>query len=185
MEDSRIIELFFERSEQAISELSEKYGAMCLKIAENITGSKQDAEECVNDAYLGVWEKVPPERPDSLAGYVCRITRNIAVKKYRSNTAQKRSRVYDEAFEELCECISSPGSVEDEFAAAELTRNIESFLETLDKKSRVMFVRRYWYSDTVEQISELFGISRHAVSVRLSRIRGKLKKHLAGKGVTL
>ena len=185
MDDSRIVELFFERSEQAIAGLSEKYGALCLRIAENITGSRQDAEECVNDAYLAVWDTVPPEKPNSLAGYVCRITRNIAVKKYRSNTAKKRGGAYDAVFEEICECIPSPDSVEDEIVSRELTRMIDGFLETLDKESRVMFVRRYWYSDTVEQLSSMFGMSKHAVSVRLSRIREKLKKHLAQKGVLL
>ncbi len=185
MDDSRIIELFYERSEQAIAGLSEKYGALCLKIAENVTGSREDAEECVNDAYLAVWDAVPPEKPNSLAGYVCRITRNIAVKKYRSNTAQKRNAAYDAVFDELSEYIPSSDSVEDEIGSRELTRMIDGFLAALDKKSRVMFVRRYWYSDTVEQIASMFGTSRHAVSVRLSRIREKLKKYLEKEGVLL
>ena len=183
MEDAKIIELLCERSEQAIAALSEKYGALCLKIALNVLNSREDAEECVNDAYLGVWNTVPPQKPDPLVSYVCRIVRNLAVKKYRYNTAQKRNSFYDAALDELAECFPSPQTVESELEAEEITRALDGFLETLDKKSRVMFVRRYWYSESPEELSALFGISGHAVSVRLDRIKKKLKKYLAEKGV--
>lgn len=101
MDDREIIKLFFERSEQAITELSNKYGTVCSKIAFNILNSKQDAEECVNDAYLGVWNTVPPQDPSPLLSYVCRIVRNLSIKKYRANTADKRNSIYDVALDEL------------------------------------------------------------------------------------
>ena len=107
MDDDRIIELFFERSEQAIVELSGKYGSVCSRIAQNILNDQLDSEECVNDAYLVVWNSIPPQRPDSLAGYVCSIVRNIALNKYHRNTAKKRNSVYDVALEEIAEYLPS------------------------------------------------------------------------------
>ena len=185
MDDSKIIELFFERSEQAIIELSKKYGPVFKKLALNILKSERDAEECIEDAYLGVWNTIPPQRPEHLSGYVCRIVRNTAIKKYHSNTAKKRDGEYDVALDELEECLSSPQSVEDEIDARELARIIDDFLGTLDKQSRIMFVRRYYHSDSIDELARLFGTSGHNVSVRLFRIRNKLKKHLIKKGVSL
>ena len=182
MDDGKIIELFFERSEQAIAELSEKYGPLCLRLAENILGNGSDAEECVNDAYLGVWNSVPPTRPDSLPGYLSRIVRNIAVKRYRSNSAAKRNSSYDTSLDELGECFPSGDSVEDEFSALELSRALDMFLGGLDSRSRIIFVRRYWYADSVGDIAAMFRTGKHNVSVILSRTRKKLKKYLKEKG---
>ena len=184
MEDSKIIELFFERSEQAISELSNKYGAICRKVADNILNNRLDAEECVNDAFLGVWNTVPPQRPDPLLSYVCRIVRNLALKKYHKKTAQKRNSFYDAALDEMANCIPSSFSVEDEISAKEVAEMIGRFLETLDQPSRVMFVRRYWHADSIEELAELFHKSKHYISVRLSRIRKALKQYLIEKGVS-
>ena len=155
MDDSKIIELFYERSEQAIIELSHKYGTVCTKVANNILNDVRDTEECVNDAYLGAWNTIPPQNPNPLLSYVCRIVRNLAIKRYHSNTAKKRNSIYDVA------------------------------LDGLDKESRVMFVRRYWYADSISDLAQLFHTSNHNVSVRLSRIRNKLKKHLIQEGVLL
>lgn len=185
MEDSKIIELFNERSEQAITELSKKYGSICIKVANNILNNQADAEECINDTYLGVWNTIPPQKPNPLLSYVCRIVRNLAVKKYHSNTAKKRNSFYDVALDELENCFSSAETTEDEFSAKELTEIINDFLETLDKDNRVMFVRRYWFSDSVGDIAKLFNTSSHNVSVRLSRVREKLKKHLIKEGFYL
>lgn len=107
MEDSKIIELFFERSEQAIAELSYKYGGVCRKIAFNILNNLQDVEECVNDTYLEAWNSIPPQNPNPLVTYICKITRNIALKKYRYNTAKRRNGFYDISLSELEECIPS------------------------------------------------------------------------------
>lgn len=185
MDDSKIIELFYERSEQAIIELSNKYGRICRRAADNILNDRRDSEECVNDAFLAVWNTVPPQRPDPLLSYVCRIVRNLALKKYHGNTAQKRNSIYDAALDEIAECIPSSFSVEDEVAAKEVAGLIDAFLETLDSQSRILFVRRYWYADPIEDLASLFNKSRHYVSVRLSRIRNALKKYLEKEGVSL
>ena len=178
LDDRKITELFFERSEQAVIELSKKYEKLLSKIAFNILGNRRDSEECVNDAYLGVWNTIPPQTPNPLLSYVCRIVRNLAVKKYHANTAAKRNSFYDVALDELEPCFPSDFSVEEEFNARETARLIDDFLAELDSDSRVMFVRRYWYSDSLDEIAKLFGISKHNVSVRLFRIREKLKSHL-------
>ena len=184
MEDARIIELFFERSEQAIAGLSEKYGPTCLRIAENILNDRSDAEECVNDAYLAVWNAIPPEKPQALLSYVCRIVRNLALKKHRANTAGKRGSRCDIALDEIAECLPSASDVESEFEAKRAAESINAFLASLDKESRVLFVRRYWFSDPVSDIAADFGRSGHYISVRLSRIRKKLKNHLEKEGIT-
>lgn len=179
LEDSKIIELFFERSEQAIGELSDKYGLVCSKVAFNILNNKQDAEECVNDAFLGVWNTIPPQNPNSLLSYVCRIVRNLAISKYHKNTAAKRNSIYDVALDELENCFASADFTEDEFDAKETARIIDDFLSQLDRENRIMFVRRYWYADSIEELAKLFNTSKHNVSVRISRTREKLKKHLS------
>lgn len=185
MDDSKIIEMFYERSEQAIVELSQKYGSILKKVAGNILNDKRDVEECVNDAYLGAWNTIPPQNPNPLISYVCRIVRNLALKKYHSNTATKRNSIYDAALEELENCFSLSSSAEEEFNAIETAHIIDEFLETLDRENRVMFVRRYWYSDSIADIAELFRTSNHIVSIRLARIRAKLKKYLIKKGISI
>ena len=183
MEDSKIIKLFFDRSEEAITELSEKYGKVCKSVAENILNNHRDSEECVNDAFLAVWNTIPPQHPEHLLSYVCRIVRNLAVKKFHANTAQKRNSIYDVALDEIKECFPSSVSVEDEIEAIEVSRAIDRFLESMDKQNRILFVRRYFYSDSVEELAELFRTSKHNISVRLSRMRKKLKKYLIKEGV--
>lgn len=182
LEDSRIIKLFYERSEQAITELSAKYGALYHKIAENILNNPSDAEECVNDAYLGVWNTIPPKKPDPLLAYVCRIVRNISITRYHANTALKRNSVYDVALDELEDCLGSGSDVEEELSVKELSRLIDRFLYTLDQENRIMFVRRYWYADSIADIARRMKLSDNSVSVRLSRIRGKLKQYLRKEG---
>ena len=182
LDDGKIIELFFERSEQAIIELSSKYGTVCRRVADNILNDPEDAEECLNDAYLAVWNTVPPQRPDPLVSYVCRIVRNLALKKYHANTAQKRNSAYDVALEEIAGCLPSSVSVDEEVAANEMAGAIDRFLGTLDQQSRVLFVRRYWYADSIDDLAGLFHTGRHAVSVRLSRVRKALKQYLSHEG---
>ncbi|MBQ9510464.1 MAG: sigma-70 family RNA polymerase sigma factor [Clostridia bacterium] len=185
LDDSKIIELFFERSEQAIVELSNKYGSVCKRTAKNILGNDLDAEECVNESYLGAWNTIPPQKPDVLSSYVCRIVRNLAIKKYHSNTATKRNGAYDVVLDEIEECFSSSLSVENEIESKEITFAINKFLSSLDKESRVMFVKRYWYSDSLEDLSKAYNMSKHNVSVRLFRIRKRLKVFLSKEGVFL
>lgn len=185
MEDEKIIELLFARSEEALAALSEKYGARCRKLAGNILRNGRDAEECVNDAYLAVWNTVPPKRPGSLPSYLCRIVRNRAAARYHANTAKKRNSFYDAALDELEECIPSGKTVEDEISARELARLFDRFLEGLKTEDRVLFVHRYWYSDPVSEIAGRLGMSEGRASVRLFRIREKLKKYLLREGYVI
>ncbi len=182
LDDKKIITLFFERSEQAIVELSAKYGAVYHAIAKNILNNTLDAEECVNDAYLGAWNTIPPNHPDSLLAYVCRIVRNLSIAKYHKNTALKRNSIYDAALDELEECLASEKNVEGELLAKELSCLIDHFLDTLNQQNRVLFVRRYWYSDSIADIAMRMKLSENNVSVRLSRIRKKLKQYLKKEG---
>ena len=182
LEDSKIIELFFARVEQAIVELSAKYGTVCSRIARNILKNDLDAEECVNDTYLVAWNTIPPQKPGSLRAYIFRIVRNIAIAKYHANTSKKRNSYYDVALEELESCFAASVTVEQEISANELSQQIDRFLATLDEESQMLFVRRYWYADSIPDIAERFQISNNNVSVRLSRIRDKLKAHLKKEG---
>lgn len=177
MDDKQIIRLFFERSEQAITELSQKYGALCLQLADNILNDHQAAEECVNDAYLGAWNSIPPQTPDPLRAYICRIVRNHSLKKLRANTALKRGSQFEVSLSELEDCISG-SSLDEQLAVSELTAQINAFLSALPRDDRVMFVKRYWFSESLSEIADTFAITENNASVRLSRIRGKLHQHL-------
>lgn len=163
-------------------ELSKKYGTICTRIAKNILNNSLDAEECVNDAYLGAWNTMPPQKPNPLKTYICRIVRNLSIKRYHSNTSMKRNSFYDAALDELENCIPSGKTVESELFARELAKIIDDFLDTLDKENRVIFVRRYWYSDSISDISKRFHMSNNNISVRLSRTREKLKNYLRKEG---
>lgn len=183
MEDEQIIDLFFARSELAIAELGEKYGRDVLRLSQRILNSASDAEECLNDAYLGMWNSIPPQRPEKLKSYFFRIVRNLSIKKYHEKTAAKRNSIYDASLEELEGCLSSSSTAETELDAKETARCINEFLAALEKDSRVMFVRRYWYSQSISEIAAAFGISENSAAVRLSRTRSKLQKFLSMKGV--
>lgn len=177
MDDRQIVSLFFARSEQAITEVSQKYGDLCFRIADNILDDPQDAEECVNDAWLGAWNSIPPQSPDPLRAYLCRIVRNLALKKLRANSAQKRDSRFEISLSELEECIPDR-SFDQQLSANELTAQLNAFLSALRQNDRVMFVRRYWFAEPLSEIAAAFGITEHHASVRLSRIRKKLHQHL-------
>ena len=183
MTDERIIELFFARSERGIEELDTKYGATCHRIAQNILGNKEDAEECVNDAYLGVWNSIPPKKPNLLSAFLFKILRNLSITRYHANTAQKRNSFYDIALDELEETISTEESIEKECSQKELTNAIEGFLDTLTRENRVIFVCRYWFSESYTEIAKRTGLTEKNISVRLTRIREKMKKHLSERGI--
>ena len=185
MNDEKIIELFFERSEQAIKELDGKYGKVFHSISNRILNDHQDAEECVNDAYLATWNAIPPARPNPLLAFVCKIVRNISLKRYEKNTAAKRNSRYDVAMEELEDCLASTTTIEEEISERELAEIIESFLDSLSKENRVIFMRRYWFSDTYADIAKQVGLTEKNVSVRLTRIRNDLRKYLSEREVLL
>jgi len=178
MDDKKIIEMFFERSEQGLQELDHKYGKICHNLSYNIVSDRQDAEECVNDAYLGAWNAIPPAQPNPLLTYICKIVRNISLKSYDKKKAAKRSSHYTIAMEEIEACIIGPNTVEAEIEARELARIIESFLDTLTVENRVIFMRRYWFSDSYKDIAEFVGLTEKSISVRLTRTRQKMKEYL-------
>ena len=178
IDDEKIIEMFFERSEQGIRELDMKYGAICHNLSYNIVNNRQDAEECVNDAYLGAWNAIPPTRPNPLLSYIVKIVRNISLKIYWRKEAAKRSGHYKVALEEVESYIADQKTVEDEIEARELARIIEDFLDTLTLENRVIFMRRYWFADSYKDIAEFVGLSEKNISVRLTRIREKMKQYL-------
>ena len=181
MDDQKIIELFFERSELAIQSLAAKYEKLLHKISFQILHNDEDVAECLNDTYLGVWNAIPPTRPNPLSAFVCKITRNLSLSKYRSNTAAKRDASMEVSLEELMPSIPTP-SAEEEWNAVELGRQINQFLHTLDKENRVIFVRRYWFADSVKDIARDLRISENLVSVRLKRLRQQLKISLEKEG---
>lgn len=185
MNDEKIIDLFFERSEQAIVELHQKYGKVCQKVSYNILNNLEDAGECVNDAYLGVWKAIPPQRPNPLLAFVCKIVRNLSLKRYHSNVALKRNSQYDMALDEIERMMTARESVEDIVETKELVKLIQDFLDKLSKENRVIFMRRYWFADSYSEIAHRTGLSEKNVSVRLVRMRRNLQEFLAERGVTV
>jgi RNA polymerase sigma-70 factor (ECF subfamily) len=182
LEDERILDLFFERSEQAIEELSQKYGRIMLKISKNTLGSQRDAEECVNDAYLGVWNAIPPARPKPLLAFVCRIVRNVSINRRVKNEALKRGGNYAACAEELDSVLPSAGGPEEHIDAAALSSSIDGFLAKLPDTDRMLFIRRFFYMDSYEELADASGIREGTIRTRLSRVRNKLKDHLKKEG---
>jgi len=184
MEDKKIIELYFERNELAIEETKRCFGRYCMNIALNILGSAEDAEECVNDTYLRLWNNIPPHRPESFLAYIGKIIRNIALDKYRKKVAQKRNIGHTPlVLEELAECVSD--SSQPEFSDVDLKDTLNSFLSTLKKENLQIFMRRYWYMDSVKDIANRLNISESKVKTILFRTRMALKSHLSKEGITV
>lgn len=184
MTDNEIISLFNARNERALSAMSEKYGSNCSRIARNILKDDQDAEECVNDTYLKVWESIPPEHPDSLCAYVAKVARNSAIDRYRSNRSEKRGGgEIPLILDELAECISdNSSSVEETAEYHAMLDAINEFLETLSEERRIAFVSRYTLCESVKSIALRLGVTPNNVAVNLDRTRKKLVEYLKGKG---
>ena len=179
LDDRKIIELFFERSEQAIIELSKKYGSVCSKVAFNILNNAQDTEECVNDAFLMVWNSVPPNRPEHIGVYAGKIARNLALNRLKYKTAEKRGgKQEDIAVSELEECIAAAGGVERQIDEKLFLSAVNDFLLSQPKEKRNIFIRRYWYLCSVSELSESYGISESKVKSLLFRMRNQLRKKL-------
>lgn len=185
LEDNKIIQLYFNRSEQAIVETERKYKSMLFSISYRILKNKMDVEECLNDVYLAAWETIPPQNPNPLTTYLIRIVRNISINKYYKNSATKRNSYYDLTLNELEDCFSDVESVEEKYEVKELASAISLFLDKMDKKSRLLFVRRYYFADSMEDLSRKFSLTENNVSVRLYRIRKKLKKYLKKGGYNI
>ena len=185
MEDSRIIELYWARDEQAIPETDTKYGPFCRNLSKNILGSIEDAEECVNDTYLRAWNSMPPEKPMNLRAWLGRIVRNISIDLWRRHGAKKRGDGIDALLSELEECVPSPVSVENEIDAKELTKIIEGWLDSLSRTDRAIFMRRYWYGESVIAIAIREDTDANKMAGKLYRLRKSLKNRLHREGVTL
>jgi len=181
MEDKKIVKLLFARAENAIKELSARFGKQLYRIAYNILENQLDAEECTNDTYFALWNAIPPASPDPLAPYVYRIGRNNALKRLHWTTAQKRDNRYDVSLEELNECLPG-GDVEQMIDARELGRVMDRFLASKSKENRYIFIRRYWFGDSIGDIAKALKMQENAVSVRLNRIRNGLKEYLRKEG---
>ena len=184
VDDKRIIELYFARSEDAIAETDKKYGAYCVSIARSILNSPEDAEECVNDAYLGVWNSIPPQVPRIFSAFLGRIVRNIAVNRLAVLSASKRSRTAEVVYEEAEELIPDT-SGEDVSTEMHLRDAVNGFLRTLPRRTRIVFMRRYWYFCSVAEIAEGMDMTEANVEVLLLRTRKKFKAYLEKEGITL
>lgn len=186
MEDSMILNLYTNRDESALSETAAKYAGYCSKIAMNILHSKEDADECVNDTWLKAWESIPPAQPEVLPSFLGRITRNIALNLYKSKHTQKRGgSQLPLVLEELDECVRSVSDTEAEFESGETRRVINEFLHSIKEEPQMVFIRRYWYYDSVSDIAERLGMSESKVKSMLMRTRNKLKIYLEERGITV
>ena len=180
MDDQKIVELYWERSESAVEETQKKYGRYCYSIAHRILNSEPDTEECVNDTYVRAWESMPPERPRVLQGFLGRIARNLALNRYDYNRAQKRDALGTVECE-YWECIpNAEGAIEDEVA---LKRALDAFLAGLSQQTRIVFLRRYWYACSIKEIAKTAGLSESNVKVILHRTRKELKEYLEREGI--
>lgn len=186
MEDRKIVELYLSRDQQAVTETAEKYGRLLAKIANGILNSSHDAEECVNDTYLKLWEAIPPDEPHNLCGFAARMVRNLAINMLsKKNTLKRGQGMLDAVLDELSECIPSGSSIEECIDEKELTGLINRFLEGLPKKARIIFVRKYWWLDSVRSIADDLNMSENSVRAMLFRTKVKLKKLLEREGVNL
>lgn len=186
MDDAKIIDLFWARDETAVTETAKKYSGYCFHISYFILRSNEDAEECVNDTYLNAWNSIPPRRPDRLSAFLGRITRNLALQRYAGLNAQKRGAgQVDIALHELEDCIpdrDSESRLTDEIV---LTETLNSFLGTLPKQTRTVFVLRYWSLCSVKEISEVCGMSESKIKSMLFRTRNKLRHRLETEGIVI
>lgn len=182
MTDESIITQFWERSETAIKSTSDKYGRYLTKIAMNILHLHEDAEECVNDTYYTAWKQIPPDRPNKLLPYLGRITRCLALNRCDYLNAQKRSADFTLQLTELEDCLSLPDTAASRYESGELASTISAFLRTLDGQKRNIFIRRYWFSDSIADIAVRFMISESKVKSILFRVRKQLKQHLEREG---
>ncbi len=185
MDDTTLIQLLNQHSEVALSQISEKYGKLCRQVAHSILHNQEDVEECLNDTYLGIWNSIPPNQPNSLRAYLCQICRNQALRKFRHNQAAKRNSEYTLSMEELSTDLSTGDTVWKEIEYQELTSLLENFLDGISKQKRVLFMQRYWFCHPVKDIAKRHGISQRNASMQLSRIRKELKKYLTERGIFL
>ena len=182
MNDDQILDLFFNRSEQAISETSAKYGKLARTVAFRIVRNEEDVDECESDTYLALWNTIPPQRPNPFVAYICKLVRNISVNKYKYNTASKRNNLYDISLEELEGCLKGSSDVEKELDAAEAQKIINKFLSGLSKADRALFLKRFWFNMSIDEIASETGCTKNYINVHLHRTKERLKVFLTKEG---
>lgn len=185
MEDTQIIELYWQRNEQAIAETSSKYGAFCFSIAKNILSNQEDAEECVNDTYHQAWNVIPPQRPVKFRPWLGKIVRNIALNLWNKHHTQKRYAGMTALLSELEDSIPSSQTVEQEIEEKELTEHIECWLRSLDREDRILFVRRYWNGVALRDLAREKGTAPGKLAQRMYRLRIDLRTVLEKEGIHL
>ena len=186
MDDSQIVELYLSRDESAITQTSQKYGTKLRRIAQNVLSDIETSEECENDAYLQTWNLIPPNEPRTyLFSFVGKIVRHLAIDRLRHESRQKRSALYCDLTDEMQECIPGTADVSQVFDSKELSECINIFLDSCSDEQRNIFVRRYWYFDSVSEICAKYSLTQSKVKTTLFRMREKLKKHLADGGFTV
>ncbi len=178
--DTAILDLYFARDERAISETDRRYGKVCMQVSMGVLDSRPDAEECVNDTYIKAWNTIPPTRPRSLCAYICRIARNLSINRLRDLTTARRSRDLTVSLEELSACIPAPTEGD-----SDLPRHISAFLRGEDELDRNLFMGKYFYGQAVKDLAREWGLSANAVSLRLYKIRERLRIHLTERGYTI
>lgn len=183
MDDCRIIDLYWQKNSDAISESARKYGAYCFTVADNILHNSEDAEECVNDTWMRAWDAMPPQRPRVLRMFLAKITRNLAFDRFRARTAEKRGgSELSLVLEELAECLSTGQDLEAMYEGRELRQCIRRFVSRLPERDGNVFARRYFYTEPVAAIAQRYGLTENYVMVILSRTRKKLKRELKREG---
>ena len=186
MQDQQIVELYWRRSEEAVRASADKYGPYCRTVAKSLLADPRDAEECVNDTWIGAWNAIPPHRPSRLRLFLGKITRRTACDRLRAGIAQKRGGgEYTAALEELGECVPSVPGADREVEDRELERMVDRFLHTLPERDCSVFLRRYWYVEPVERIAARYGMKENTVKTSLFRTRRKLRTYLEKEGILL
>lgn len=185
MDDQEIIDLYMQRNELAVKETESKYNSYCFRIANNILSIPEDAEECVNDTWVSAWNKIPPIIPKSLKAFLSKLVRDISLSRYRENHAQKRYSGMEVMLDELEECIPSEFDVHQNLERQELSDHINDWLGGLKHEDRVLFVKRYYYGDSVKSLAKLQGCTENQMAQRMLKLRNNLKSFLFIKGVSL
>ena len=185
IQDEHIISLFFDRSERAIEALADAHGRAMRAVSLRILHNEQDADECLNDAYLGVWNAIPPARPSALGAFACRICRNVSLTRYHYNKAARRDTSANVSLEEIADLLPDDRTVEREMDNAAITQALNDFLGGLDPTNLYVFMRRYWFFDAVPTIAKATGLTVAAVYLRLDRMKKSLAKHLEERGILI
>ncbi len=183
MDDEKIICLFWNRDERALTEMQVQYGRLCMATARRVLTDERDAEECVNDAGMKVWNTIPPKRPESLAAYLVRITRNLALDRYDYNRAGKRSSALESSYDELEQFLGFDDNIESALEKKEFDRVLNDFLYQQPKEARIYFVRRYWYGESISEVAQACRVGEAKVKVSIFRTRQRLKDVLKKEGI--